>query len=227
MNNSTFIDRRDAGRRLASVVKTLKLIHPVVLALPRGGVPVGFEVAAALCAPLDVLTVRKIGAPGHEEYGIGAVVDGIAHQVVIDEAMARAAGASREYIDMQTARKLAEIEKRRTVYRAETPVQVKNRDVVLVDDGIATGGTVRAALAGLIKAKPARIVLAVPLAPADVLNQLEKLLDQVICLASPTPFHSVGLHYHDFSQTQDEEVVCLLDAARSQATPHMNSLNPR
>ena len=219
MKNPAFIDRHDAGRRLASVVKTLELTHPVVLALPRGGVPVGFEVAAALCAPLDVLMVRKIGAPGHEEYGIGAVVDGIAHQVVIDEAMARAVGASREYIDMQIARELAEIERRRALYRAGPPVQVKNRDVVLVDDGIATGGTVRAALTGLAKAKPARIVLAVPLAPADVLDQLEKLCDQVVCLASPGPFHAVGLHYHDFSQTQDEEVVRLLKAARSQPNP--------
>jgi putative phosphoribosyl transferase len=214
MTGTRFSDRRDAGRRLARALQALTFKDPVVLALPRGGVPVGFEVAKALGAPLDVLMVRKIGAPGHEEYGIGAVVDGGVHQVVIDEAAARMVGASRDYLDFQTARQLAEIERRRELYRTGTPVPLEHRDVIVVDDGIATGGTVRAALQGLARANPTRIVLAVPLAPADVLPELRKLCDQVICLASPSPFYAVGVHYQDFSQTGDEEVIRLLAEAR-------------
>jgi len=209
-----FADRREAGRLLARAVAHLNLDSPVVLALPRGGVPVGFEVAKALAAPLDVLMVRKIGAPGHEEYGIGAVVDGAVHQVVIDEGAARSVGASREYIDFQTARQLAEIERRRALYRTGPAVSLDRRNVIVVDDGIATGGTVRAALQGLARANPARIVLAVPLAPADTLAELRSLCDRVICLASPSPFYAVGAHYRDFSQTEDEEVIRLLEQAR-------------
>ena len=214
MTAAPFTDRREAGRVLARAVGALNLDHPVVLALPRGGVPVGFEVAKALGAPLDVLMVRKIGAPGHEEYGIGAVVDGAVHQVVIDEDAARLVGASRDYIDFQTARQLAEIERRRALYRTGPSVSLDHHDVIVVDDGIATGGTVRAALQGLAKANPARIILAVPLAPAEALVELRKLCDQVICLASPAPFYAVGAHYRDFSQTEDEEVIRLLAEAR-------------
>lgn len=223
MSQPQFIDRRDAGRQLAPFVKALALENPIVLALPRGGVPVAYEVAAALAAPLDVLMVRKIGAPDNEEYGIGAVVDGVAHQVIIDEAMARAVGASRDYIDFQVARQLAEIERRRSLYQAGTPHPIKGRDVVLVDDGIATGGTVRAALQGLAKARPARVVLAVPLAPADVIEDLAKLCDRGICLRSPEPFYAVGLHYRDFRQTQDDEVVHLLSEAQKWTNPRAAS----
>ena len=170
-----FADRREAGRQLAQEVKAAGFENPVVLALPRGGVPVGFEVAKALGAPLDVLMVRKIGAPGHEEYGIGALVDGASPQIVIDEAAARMVGASRDYIDMQIARQLAEIERRRALYRTGPAIPLKDHTAIVVDDGIATGGTVRAALQGLALAHPARIVLAVPLAPSDVLPELEKI----------------------------------------------------
>lgn len=209
-----FVDRREAGQSLARALKTLDLDSPLVLALPRGGVPVGFEVAKALGAPLDVLLVRKIGAPGHEEFGIGAVVDGGAHQVVIDDEMARMAGASRDYIDMQIARQLAEIERRRAVYRTGPSVSPKGRNVIVVDDGIATGSTVRAALQGLARTQAASVVLAVPVAPADTLAQLRPLCDRVVCLLTPSPFHAVGMHYRDFSQTEDAEVVRLLAEAR-------------
>lgn len=210
MNGTRFATRRDAGRLLAREIRALPWTRPVILALPRGGVPVGFEVANALGAPLDVLMVRKIGAPGHEEYGIGAVVDGGAHQLVIDAERARQAGASRAYVDGQVVRQLAEIERRRKLYGAEAIASLENRDVIVVDDGIATGGTIRAALQGLAQARPARIVLAVPVAPAEILPELRKLCDKVICLSSPSPFRAVGAHYDDFTQTEDTEVMRLL-----------------
>lgn len=209
-----FADRREAGVELAEAVLALNPVDPVVLALPRGGVPVGFEVARALQAPLDILLVRKIGAPGHEEYGIGALVDGHAPQVVIDEAAARMVGASKDYIDRQVARQLEEIERRRAAYRTGLPVPLGGKTAVIVDDGIATGGTVRAALKGVAQVNPRRVVLAVPVAPPDVLPELGRLCDEVICLASPEPFYAVGAHYDDFTQTEDEEVVRLLAEAR-------------
>ncbi len=209
-----FVDRRSAGRELAGAVAALKLPHPVVLALPRGGVPVGYEVAVALGAPLDILMVRKIGAPGNAEFGIGALVDGASPRIVIDEDSARMTGASRGYIDAEVRRQLAEIERRRRLYRTGEPVPLKGRDVIVVDDGIATGSTVRVALEALAMAEPARIVLAVPVAPAEAIGQLEALCDEVVCLHAPSPLGAVGLHYRWFDQTEDEEVIRLLaDAA--------------
>jgi putative phosphoribosyl transferase len=205
-----FPNRREAGRLLGEAVAQRQIANPVVLALPRGGVPVGFEVARAISAPLDILMVRKIGAPGHEEYGIGALVDGASPQVVVDEALARMVGASQGYIDNVVQRELAEIERRRAIYRPGPPEPLAGHNVVLVDDGIATGGTVKAALQGLAKAQVAGIVLAVPVAPSDTLRALGELCDDVICLASPEPFYAVGAHYRDFTQTEDKEVIRLL-----------------
>lgn len=214
MTGIPFANRREAGEALAGEVSRLDLAEPVVLGLPRGGVPVAFEVARALGAPLDILLVRKIGAPGHEEYGIGALVDGFSPQLIIDEAAAQAVGANRDYINRQVVIELKEIERRRAAYRTGPPIPLEARTVVLVDDGIATGGTVRAALQALAQAGCSRIVLAVPLAPRDVLPALRSLCDELVCLASPEPFYAVGAHYRDFSQTEDEEVIRLLDAAR-------------
>lgn len=210
-----FRDRRDAGQQLAEAVAALNLISPVVLALPRGGVPVGFEVARRLGAPLDILIVRKIGAPGHEEFGIGAVVDGSPPQRVIDEASARTVGATQDYIEHETRRQLIEVERRRLAYRVGEPAEVGGRTVVLVDDGVATGGTVHAALAGLARAGAAKIVLAVPVAPQDVVERLKRRCNQVVCLASPDPFVSVGRFYRDFTQTEDTEVIRLLREANA------------
>jgi len=209
-----FADREDAGRKLAEAVARLRLPNPLVLALPRGGVPVAYEVAEAIDAPLDILMVRKIGAPGHEEYGIGALVDGAAHQVVIDDQAARMVGASSAYIENEVARQLAEIERRRALYMTGPPVPLTGRDVVVVDDGIATGATVKAALKGIAGAKPARVVLAVPVAPEDTLIGLGGLCDEIVCLATPQPFHAVGGHYRDFTQTTDQQVIDLLASAR-------------
>jgi len=215
MTGLPFADRREAGEALAAEVRKLDLHDPVVLALPRGGVPVGYEVARAIAAPLDILLVRKIGAPGHEEFGIGAMVDGASPQLVLDESAASSVGATREYIAQQVALQLKEIERRRTAYRTGPPIKLDGRTVVLVDDGIATGGSVRAALQALARVPCRRIVLAVPLAPGDVLPSLKRLCDQVVCLYSPDPFFAVGAHYRDFTQTGDDEVVQLLADAHA------------
>ena len=210
-----FTDRREAGRALAEALEPLRLADPIVLALPRGGVPVGYEIAKALGAPMDVLFVRKIGAPGHEEYGIGALVDGSSPQIVIDRVAAQQVGASTEYIQRQVARQLAEIERRRGLYRTGPAPELRGRIVIVADDGIATGGTVRAALQALAQSAAARVVLAVPVAPREILPALRELCDDVVCLAAPVPFLAVGAHYLDFGQTTDEEVIELLAAAKA------------
>ena len=206
---------RDRRRRLAAVLAPYSESRPVVLALPRGGVPVGFEVAKALAAPLDVLLVRKIGAPGHEELGLGAVVDGHDPQLVLNEDLVRAVAPPAGYIESEERRQLAEIERRRQHYVGDrSPIAVEGRTVIVVDDGIATGATVKAALRGLARNRPARLVLAVPVAPADSLEELSAECDELVCLATPDPFYAVGPHYRNFRQTEDAEVVRLLDEAR-------------
>ena len=214
-----FRDRRDAGRRLAAALAPYRESRPIVLALPRGGVPVGFEVAKALAAPLDVLLVRKIGAPGHEELGLGAVVDGHDPQLVLNEDLVRAVAPPAGYIKAEERRQLAEIERRRQHYVGDrSPIAVEGRTVIVVDDGIATGATVKAALRGLARNRPARLVLAVPVAPADSLEELSAECDELVCLAIPDPFYAVGPHYRNFRQTEDAEVVRLLDEARQWPT---------
>jgi len=222
-----FRNRRDAGRRLAAVLQPHRTSRPIVLALPRGGVPVGFEVAKALAAPLDVLLVRKIGAPGHEELGLGAVVDGHDPQLVLNEDLVRAVAPPPGYMEAEQQRQLAEIERRRRHYIGDrSPVAVEGRTVIVVDDGIATGATVKAALRGLARNRPARLVLAVPVAPADSLDELSAECDEVVCLATPDPFYAVGPHYRDFRQTEDAEVVRLLAEARQWSTVEPSTLAP-
>lgn len=212
-----FANRRDAGRRLAAAVAGLALADPVILALPRGGVPVAYEIARRLHAPLDILIARKIGAPGHEEYGIGAVVDGAAPQLVLDEQAARASGADRAYVEREVGRQLAEIERRRSAYHVGEPVRLAGRNLILVDDGIATGGTVRVALQALASAGARSVTLAVPVAPAAIFSELRKMCDRIVVLAVPEPFFAVGAHYRDFSQIEDAEVRALLEHASSGA----------
>ena len=210
-----FKNRTEAGQRLAERLASERLVAPVVvLALPRGGVPVAAEVARRLAAPLDLLLVRKIGAPWQRELAVAAVVDGDAPEVVVDEGLSAYAGADRAYLERETAAALAEIERRRQVYlQGRQPLSLTGATVVLVDDGIATGTTVRAALKAVRRRGAARIVLAVPVAPHDILMALRSQCDRIICLAEPQPFRAVGLHYLDFHQVEDGEVQAALTAA--------------
>jgi putative phosphoribosyl transferase len=213
--NHRFANRAEAARALADRLANEHLPGPlVVLALPRGGVPIGAEVARRLDAPLDLLLVRKIGAPWQSELAVAAVVDGGTPDVVIDEQTCAATGASRAYIDEQAQIEWQEIERRRQRYlRGRAALPVEGKTVIVVDDGIATGTTVRAALKALRRRKPARLVLAVPVAPHDTLLQLQREVDLIVCLAEPYPFRAIGLHYVDFHQVSDEEVMAALDAA--------------
>lgn len=208
-----YADRAEAGRELAAVLARRAWQRPVVLALPRGGVPVAVEVARALHAPLDLLLVRKIGAPWQPELAVGAVVDGGEPVLVIDE-RAASTGADAAYIEQQGAEAWKEILRRRARYLSgRAPVPLKGATVVLVDDGIATGNTMRAALQALRRRGVAHTVLAVPVAPHDTLMRLAGQADRVVCLAEPPGFRSVGEHYAEFPQVDDDEVVAALRAA--------------
>lgn len=207
-------DREDAGRRLASALSSLREAHPLILALPRGGVPVAFEVARALRAPLDLLFVRKLGVPGRQEVGMGAVVDGATPQVVLNAPLVRDLGIPKEAIDAAMRRQLAEIDRQRRTYAGNrAPLPVTDRTVIVVDDGVATGVTTAAALQALRRSHAARVVLATPVAPPDVIAGLRKDCDAVICLEQPEPFHAVGAHYANFDQVPDSEVIRLLAQA--------------
>ena len=211
-------DRTDAGERLADRLAEMTLRDPVVLALPRGGVPVAAPVARRLGAPLDLLMVRKIAMPGAPELAAGAVVEGGAP--VFNDAMLRAMRLSEADFAGEIAEKRAEIEARQARLRGGAArVPVAGRDAIVVDDGIATGATVRAALNALRTRDPARILLAVPVAPPDTLADLGALADEVICLHAPDPFRAVSLHYRHFDQTDDETVAALLKAARNGESP--------
>lgn len=214
-NPPEFQNRREAGRRLSAALRRFAPADPVILALPRGGVPVAFEVANALGAELDLLFVRKIGAPGYEELGIGAIVDGAHPQLVLNEDIMRQLAPSPEYLRAEMRRQLAEIERRRQAYkRGRPPVELARRTVIIVDDGIATGGTIKAALKAVRKVHPTRLILAVPLAPRETIAELQSECDEIVCLAQPDPFYAVGAHYADFTQTSDDEVIELLSRAR-------------
>lgn len=212
-----FHDRRDAGRRLGERLKDEALADPIVLALPRGGVPVGHEVARALGAPLEVFVARKVGAPHLPEYGIGAVAEGGGG--VMDGWAVRAFGLSRRDFDRLAEAERAELERRVGRYRHGRPLpSLRGRTVVLVDDGLATGVTAEAALLALREAQPRRLVLAVPVCAPDTVARLRGVADDVVCLHAPEGFAAVGQWYERFGQTTDEEVEDLLvEAARAPA----------
>jgi predicted phosphoribosyltransferase len=214
-----FADRADAGRRLARELKASTLQRPVVYALPRGGVPVAAAVAAALNAPLDLVLVRKIGAPGQPELAVAAVVDGDMAEVVINDRIAAAVGADAEYIAAAKARALAEIERRRAVYlRGRASINPEGCDAIVIDDGVATGATALAAVRALKRRRAQRVIVATPVAPPDAIARLAAHADQVICLEQPEWFAGISAFYDDFHQLEDDEVVQLLDEAARPST---------
>ena len=206
-----FRDRREAGRLLA---ERLRMdgdgSDTVVLALPRGGVPVAAEIAHELAVPLDVFVVRKLGVPGHEELALGAIASGGVR--VLNQGVVDAARMSPEAVERVARRELEEVERREAAYRGgRPPVETAGKRVILVDDGLATGATMRAAVAAVRATGPARIVVAVPIAAASTCEELAREVDEIVCLRTPEPFYAVGLWYEDFSQTTDEEVRALLE----------------
>lgn len=208
-----FLDRSDAGRQLARALSVYGGRGDVmVLGLPRGGVPVAYELAMALDAPLDVFVVRKLGLPGHEEFGIGAIASGGVR--VVDDAVLRAYGIDHKTLDQITEREMRELERRERLYRDDrTFPDVHGRTVILVDDGLATGSTMRAAVAALRAEGPHEIAVAAPVGARETCEALQAEVDELVCLWTPEPFYAVGLWYENFDQTTDEEVHDLLARA--------------
>lgn len=202
-----FLNREDAGRQLAMALMHFKDEHPCILALPRGGVPVAFEVAKALQAPLDLVLVRRIGAPDQPELAIAAVVDGKYPELVLNRRIVSALRISDEYLASEESVQLMEIERRRRLYLAgRERVDVEGKTAIIIDDGIATGATVRAAIYATRRGHPKRIVVATPVAPVETVEALRKEADVVICLDQPQFFGAIGYYYRDFSQLTDEQV---------------------
>ncbi len=219
-----FANRTQAGQRLAAELTRFKDENPCVLALPRGGVPVGFEIAKALNAPLDLVLVRKIGAPDQPELAVGAVVDGGRPEVVLNQDIVRILAIPERYIAEETARQLKEIERRRQVYLADRPrVDIAGRTALIVDDGIATGATIRAAILATRRARPKRVILAVPVAPTETVVALRTEADDVVCLEEHDPFGAIGYYYFDFRQVHDDQVRDLMALAGTPAPSAIRS----
>ncbi|HEU4829694.1 MAG TPA: phosphoribosyltransferase [Gemmatimonadales bacterium] len=214
-----FRNREEAGLRLAAELSTYAGRREViVLALPRGGVPVAYEVARALDAPLDVLVVRKLGLPGHEELAMGALASGGVR--LLDEEVLGTFRVSQPHIDRVMAVEQKELDRRERQYRGDRPFpDLTDRTVILVDDGLATGSTMRAAVKALRLKRPARIVVAVPVSAPETCDAFRSVADEIVCAVTPEPFYAVGLWYEDFSQTTDEEVSDLLARAQASTPP--------
>lgn len=211
-----FRDRTDAGRRLAARLERYRDEEPLVLALPRGGVPVGFEIARALGAPLDVFISRKLGAPGQPELGIGAVAQG--GMRVLNERIVRRLGIPEDYLEHITRRERAEVERRLRLLRGDRPEpEVRGRTAILVDDGLATGVTAMAAIAALKSRSPRRIVLAVPVCAAPTAKMMRMEVEDLVSLQTPEDLYAIGFWYEDFEQVPDETVISLLERARREA----------
>ncbi len=221
-DSEVFSTREAAGRSLAKRLMPYASPKVVVLGVPRGGLPVAREVAAALHAPLDIVVVRKLGAPGQPELGIGAVVDGDHPRAIFNQEVLEQLAVPDEYIDNEIKRQLAEVKRREELYRQGRPrIPLEGKDVIVVDDGIATGSSIRAALRGVRRQKPNRLILAVPVAPSETIDALRAEADEIVCLETPVNFYAVGQFYIDFHQVSDEEVKQILagDALAQQPTP--------
>ena len=216
-----FKDRVEAGKRLASALRSFAGKGAIVLAIPRGGVVVGFEVARALGLPLDVIIPRKIGAPDNPELAIGAMTeDGT---VILDESLISYLGVPEGYVKAESNRQKLEIERRLRLYRGDVPYPtLRNRDVIIVDDGIATGSTMKAALASTRKKGAKSVIVAIPVGPPSTIQELEKEADRVICLHTPESFQAIGQFYEDFAQTADCEVTRLLRLSRQKKGSNMS-----
>ncbi len=210
---SLFTDRQEAGEKLARALRKYKGADSIVFAIPRGGVEVAYPVARELCAPLNVIVARKIGAPGNEELAIGAVTpDGTSYW---NEAVLAGLGIQREELKTRIKKTVEEIKRRMALYEVEPQIpDLTEKTAIVVDDGIATGLTVLAALRSLREKKPDRIIIAVPVAPRDTVEQLKKEADEVVCLYSPVIFYAVGQFYQTFPQTSDKKVISLLKKSR-------------
>ncbi|MFC2177321.1 phosphoribosyltransferase [Actinomycetota bacterium] len=204
-----FADRKDAGHRLAAALGHVRDRNPLVIGLPRGGVVVAAVVAQALDAELDILVVRKIGAPGQSELGLGAIAEG--GVLLLNQPLMDRLGVTREDLQPTIDRSRAELARRRALYRGDAePIDVAGRTVVLVDDGLATGGTAKAAIDTLRHLGAGSIVVAVPVGAPSTIGDLEELVEEVVCLSAPRTLMAIGQHYADFTQTSDEEVLTLL-----------------
>lgn len=212
MNNRIYADRRDAGRALVPEIKRIELTDPIVLGLPRGGIPVAFEVAIAIGALLDVLVVRKLGAPFQPELALGAIASG--RICVLNEELLDLPGIDEAVIEKIVAGETKELERRESLYRGHRPYpELQQREVIIVDDGMATGATMRAAAQSVRAREPAKLLIAVPTASAQAVQSVEDTVDRVICLDTPAPFYAVGNYYLNFGQTTDDEVRSLLREA--------------
>lgn len=208
-----FENRKEAGEKLATELTEFRHDQPIVLALPRGGVPIGFEIAKILHAPLEVIVSRKIGAPYNPEFGIGAIAEGNVR--VLDESVIELLGISPETLKQLTENEKEEIKRRIALYRNNKPLpSLKNRTVILVDDGLATGVTARAAIAAIKRKRPKQLIFASPVCAYDTAREFEHVVDQVVCLTAPVDFTSVGMWYRQFHQVSDEEVIHFLKRSK-------------
>jgi putative phosphoribosyl transferase len=207
-----FKNRVDAGKQLASALKPVSK-GAIILAIPRGGLVVGFEVAKALGIPLDIVITRKIGAPGNPELAIGAVAeDGT---TILDDELVRTLQISKAYIGKEVEKQKIEIKRRLLRYRGDMPYPIlENREVIVVDDGVATGSTLKAAILSIRKKGAKKIIVAVPVGPAHTVSELKRIVDNVVCLQTPEPFYAIGEFYDDFEQTEDDEVIKLLEMSK-------------
>jgi putative phosphoribosyl transferase len=207
-----FEDRQQAGRQLGIELASLRLSNPVVLALPRGGVPVGVEIAAALDAPLDLLIVRKVGAPGNPELAVAAIVDGDPTDVVLNREIIEAYGLGNSQLAALIKRERPELERRRAAYRGDRhPLSIDGKTVIVADDGAATGTTMKVAIRALKRRSPREVMVALPAAPAETVAELALETDRIICLSQAVHFHALNYHYRNFPQLTDMDVTTMLE----------------